>query len=137
MQKLGVVVLMTILGAMAAVAPAYADSDQIAVKIPFDFVVGNNVMKAGEYRIGILPSGVLELRSYGQKAQFALPVEGSPVASHRTDSYVVFNRYGNMAFLSKVSLSADGNYDLPRSKAEKELNQQGAGDSTVVVQPTR
>jgi hypothetical protein len=137
MQKLGVIVLMAVLGAIAAVAPAYADSDKIAVNIPFDFVVGNAALKAGEYKIEKLQSGVLELRSEGQPARFALIVEGSPSVNHQGDAYVVFNRYGNQTFLSKVALSADGSYDLLRSNREKLLNKQATGDGALIVQPAR
>lgn len=136
MQKLGVVVLMTVLGAMAAVAPAYAESNKIAVNIPFDFVVGKTAMKAGEYKIEKLQSGVLEL--IGEKqVRFALTVEGSPSGKHAGDAYVVFNRYGNETFLSKVALSDEGNYDLPPSNREKQLNQHGLEDRDMVVQPAR
>jgi hypothetical protein len=139
MKKLGAVVLMAVLGMMVTVSPAFAEGNRIDVNIPFDFVVGNHTLKAGEYKVVRLDSGVLELQSDGQKGYFALMVNGAPAANHHGDSYLIFNRYQGQAFLSKVALSVDNSYDLLQGKREKQIlsNQSGDGEGSLVVQPIR
>jgi hypothetical protein len=133
--------VMAILGAMVVNAPARADSsDHVVVNVPFDFVVGNSTMKAGDYKIKKLDSGVLELMSSdGQQDHFALVTEGAASANHKGNPYLLFTRYGSQAFLSKVALSVDDSYDLLRSNEEKKLiNSLPAGESgALVTQPVR
>lgn len=136
MKKLGAVLLMAVLGAMMSVSSAVAESDRIAVNIPFDFVVGNQTLKAGEYKVVRLESGVLELQDAGQKGYFALMVNGAPAANHHSDSYLIFNRYNGEAFLSKVALSVDASYDLLQGKREKQIRStESGGEGALVVQP--
>ncbi|HTS34275.1 MAG TPA: hypothetical protein VMH04_01310 [Candidatus Solibacter sp.] len=134
MKQLGAVVLMAVLGALATVSPAVAESERIAVNIPFDFVVGNQTLKAGEYKVVRLDSGVLELWGNQQQRRFALVVAGAPLANHKANAYLLFNRYGDQRFLSKVALSVDGNFDLLQGKREKQLASQ-ANEGALVVQP--
>jgi hypothetical protein len=132
--------VMAVLGAMVVNAPAHADSaDHIVVNVPFDFVVGKNTLKAGDYKIKKLESGVLELRSVdGQRDHFALVTEGAVSANHKSNPYLLFTRYGNQAFLSKVALSVDDSYDLLRSREEKKLiDSQSAGEGGALVVPVR
>jgi len=131
MRKLGAVLLTAVLGAMA-VSPARAESE-IAVNIPFDFVAGKNTMKAGAYKIEKLQSGVLSLKSDGQE-RFVLIVQGGATINDRGHAYVVFNRFGNENFLTKVALSDDDNYDLPQSKHEKQLEKQTMEGGLEVIE---
>ena len=132
--------VMAVLGAMVVNAPAHADSaDHIVVNVPFDFVVGNSTLKAGDYKIKKVESGVLELRSIdGQHDSFALVADGAASANHKSSPYLLFTRYGSQAFLSKVALSVDDSYDLLRSNEEKKLiGSQSAGESGALVVPVR
>jgi hypothetical protein len=139
-KKLGLFVVMAMLGAMAAIVPAHAQSEsRVSVNIPFDFVVGNSALKAGAYRIETMESGVLALSSDDGRKRFALIATDGNAASRNGEPYVVFTRYGNEAFLDKVVFSSDSSYDLVLTSREKEFISaaaSGEGDA-VVIQTSR
>jgi len=139
-KKLGFVLGMAVLGAVVASLPARAEGDRrISVNIPFDFVVGNSTLKAGDYRVQELEKGVLDFGSAdGQKHHFAI-AESAPGNGRRSDPYLVFTRYGSEVFLSKIALSVDDSYEVQRSAREKQLidNQMTGERNALVVQSGR
>jgi hypothetical protein len=139
-KKVGLFVLMAVLGAMIAIVPAHAQSDsRVSVNVPFDFVAGNSALKAGAYRIETMESGVLILSSDGGRKRFALVVTDGNAASRNGEPYLVFARYGNEAFLDKVVFSTESRYDLLSGNRERELNANaGSGEAdAVVIQQSR
>jgi hypothetical protein len=139
MKKVGWFILMAVIGANLAIVQAKAEGDsRVAINVPFDFVAGNSVLKAGNYKVEVLQSGVLDFWSIGaQQHHFTLIVAGAASASQKGDPYFVFTRYGSETFLSKVALSADDNFEVPTSSREKELiSGLKAGErGTLVTQP--
>jgi hypothetical protein len=132
--------LITVVGAVLAIAPAYAESDsRILVNIPFDFSVGNTPLKAGSYRIQELRSGILAFRSQDGQGQFALTVpDESANRSHQPQ--LVFTRYGNEAFLNKVFLSGNDDYYklLPSSREKKLIQERTSGEElSLLIEPAR
>jgi hypothetical protein len=133
--------LMTVLGAVLAVAPAQAqDASRVYVDIPFAFSVGNTTLNAGHYRVAELLSGILAFSSSdGQESQFALTVpEDSANPTH--EPKLVFKRYGDEAFLSKVFLSGDRDCrQLLRSSREKQLIQkrESGEELSLLIQSAR
>jgi hypothetical protein len=123
MKKVGLLVLIAAIGANLAIVRAHAESEaRVAVSIPFDFVVGKNVLKAGSYEVEVLQSGTVDLWSADAGRHYiALLVPGSLSNGQSGDPHLVFTRYGSEAFLSKVAMSVDANYELPISGREKEL----------------
>ena len=135
-KKFVLVALVAVLGAMVAIVPAHADSDRrVSVTIPFDFVVGNSTLKAGDYRVEKLQSGVVDFGSASGRHHFALVAPGSS-DNRKSDPYLVFTRYGHQVFLSKIALSVDDNYEVLPGNTEKSLNQ-ASGEGALVVQPVR
>jgi len=124
LMKFVLVALMAVMGATLAV-PAHAQSGTtVKVEIPFDFSVGNTLLKAGSYRIEGLRSGILAFNgNEGQDHYFALTV-GAEAANQGKHPKLVFARYGNEMFLSRIFLSGDNDYrQLLPSKREKNLIQ--------------
>jgi hypothetical protein len=72
-QLLGIVVVLGVLG-FAGVRPALAQSDVVAIKVPFPFVVGHTTLPAGTYRMLADPSrpDLVLLTSEDGKAQAAV-----------------------------------------------------------------
>jgi hypothetical protein len=134
-------VLITVLGAVLAIAPAHAESDsRILVNIPFDFSVGNTPLKAGSYSISELRSGILTFSSQdGQGALFALTLpDESANRSHQAK--LVFTRYGSEAFLHKIFLSGDDDCRqlLPSSREKKLIEERTSGEElSLLMQPAR
>ena len=133
--------VLTVFGAALTIIPANAQSGSRALaNIPFDFSVGNTTLKAGNYSVEQLQSGILALSSSDNKEhQFAMTFP-SDSDQQSQESYLVFIRYGSEVFLKKVSLSGNENrYELPESRKERELirNQSSGAELSLLIPPTR
>ena len=112
--------------AMSVALPAFAQTGtNVAVNIPFEFIVGRTVLPAGPYtvRIGDPRSGILRIESAdGGPSMWVLT--HTACASHSmSESSLVFNRYGNQYFLSKVwTAGTDAGCELRKSAAEREIS---------------
>lgn len=125
--------LIAVLGAALAVVPAKAESDtRVLVNIPFDFSVGDMLLKAGGYRIQDVQAGTLIVKSKdGQVWQFVLTVpDGASNRNHQPK--LVFARYGKELFLDKVYASNEGNgRELLQRDREKMLIRKRASGEEV------
>ena len=120
-MKFVLVGLIAALGATLAVAQA-ENSTRIKVNVPFDFSVGDAMLRAGNYRIQDLQAGALLLKSDdGQVHRFVLTVpDGSTNRNH--EPRLVFARYGKELFLDKIYLSStDNGRELLPGDREKDL----------------
>ena len=132
--------VITVLGMALTIVPAHAQSDsRVVANIPFEFSVGNTTLKAGNYRVKQLESGLISLSSQdGKEQRFALTFPGTS-DEQKSEPYLVFIRYGNKSFLRKISISGDNDcLELPESSRERELikNQAGA-EVSLLIQPAR
>jgi len=132
--------VITVLGMALTIVPAHAQSDsRVVANIPFEFSVGNTTLKAGNYRVKQLESGLISLSSQdGKEQRFALTFPGTS-DEQKSEPYLVFIRYGNKSFLRKISISGDHDcLELPESSRERELikNQAGA-EVSLLIQPAR
>jgi len=134
-------VLITVLGASLAILPAHAQSgSRVRVNVPFDFSVGNNPLKAGNYTVSQLEPGILVFSGNdGQQGHIATTI-GSDSTNRNQKARLVFTRYGSEVFLNSTFLSdyEDG-HELRRSKREKQLIQQQMAheELSLLVQPAR
>jgi hypothetical protein len=134
-------VVITTLGAALTIVPAHAQSgSRVLANIPFEFSVGNTILKAGNYTIEQLQSGIVALSSEDEKEhQFALTVPGDSDKQIQ-ESHLVFIRYGSEAFLKKIVLSGNENCrELPESSRERQLikNQTSGTELSLLIQPPR
>ena len=138
MKKVALFLLVAAIGANLAIGRAHAEDDtRAAVNVPFDFVVGKTVLKAGSYKVEVQQSGLVDFWSAdAREHHIALMIPGSPSKDQKNDDpRLVFTRYGSESFLSKIAMSVDLNFELPVSGREKELIHSmsvGGGDSLVV-----
>ena len=90
------------LSMLVGVLPGAAQGKKsVILNAPFSFVVEQQTLPAGSYRI-IVEHGWLQIRSVDRKAAaivLTLPVSGK---APEGTGQVVFNRYGNRYFLSQV-----------------------------------
>lgn len=128
----------TVLVVVVTIAPAHAQSgSRVLVNIPFEFSVGNTTLRAGNYTVEQLDSGIIALSSQDRRAeQFALTSPGDPDKQSQ-EPHLVFIRYGSEAFLRKVIFSGNEDDELPESSREKDLiKAQGSGaELSLLVQP--
>ena len=140
LMKLALLAVITLSSVAIAVVPAHAQStDQIVVDVPFDFVVGKSTMKAGVYDVkDEVQSGILTFTSRdGQQRRFAFTIPGESTNDNHQPE-VVFVRYGNESFLSKVFLSgANECLILRRSSRENDLiHKKASGEElSLLIQP--
>jgi hypothetical protein len=113
--------LMLVLSAV----PGHADdTKKIKVTIPFDFLVGNKQLKAGDYVVqswGTAGDGALLFKSVDGNARqivFAVPVETNKTGNHER---LVFHRYGGERFAAQVWFMGDEEgYELIPGTRERE-----------------
>ena len=112
--------LMLVLSAV----PGHAqDTKKITVTIPFDFIVGNKQLKAGDYVVeswGAGRGGLMFRSVDGNTRQtvFAVPVETNKTGNHER---LVFHHYGSEQFATQVwFMGDDEGYELIPGNREKE-----------------
>jgi len=102
-------------------------SSRIVAQVPFEFMVGNRIVPAGECDLwaSTMDGRILTIRNTDAKVGlFAATsqVESKHPAAHYA---LVFKQYGNRYFLSEITLEGSKiSYQLPESKAEAEMRAQ-------------
>ncbi|HVO99770.1 MAG TPA: hypothetical protein VMT15_16975 [Bryobacteraceae bacterium] len=116
----------------AALSPvALMAQSRINATIPFDFTVGTKSFPAGDYSIRRVTESVLMIQNVRDGSGGMTQVSAE---STRPDGKLVlmFNRYGDTYFLSKVLGDSQG-WRLPASRVEKELIAKAASTKPAVL----
>jgi hypothetical protein len=113
---------LAMLGLVALLMPMHlaAQSGTFRIAVPFDFAVDSQAFAAGVYYVSSNGDGVVHISSAGgevNRAMLAYPVYPT---SRGMRAGLVFRRYGDDYFLSRVWSNADVGFDLPRSRGERE-----------------
>ena len=115
--------------------PSHAwDSDRVTVTIPFDFVVGDKQLKAGDYVVESLLDGrALKFRGKGgdvQQIAFTVPITNQTGNHER----LLFHHDGDQYFLSQVWFWGDEDgRELPRGVQEKSLEKGRPASDEVIA----
>ncbi len=109
----------------AGKASAQIDGD-LDAEIPFQFHVGTRELPAGKYRIHLLDEGslrVMEITSTDGSTSALFQVEESDAKSAPAQSELIFNKYGDNYFLSKLYDEGDpSGSELIESRYEKQIS---------------
>lgn len=99
-----------------------AQNVKLQANIPFNFHIGGSVLPAGEYTISH-SRGILLLRGEFERSKSAgVIVYNTSDPSGPAIDKLVFNRYGDDYFLTKVwQVNAGGGLVVPPTKREKEI----------------
>jgi hypothetical protein len=114
------------LSMIAALAASASFAETYYFNVPFNFVVENRAVTAGQYVLdSSAVSGALLLRSDDQKS--ILTVAGASMTSENggQTGRLVFHRYGNRYFLEQVWTRGGAGHQLRQSAEERELVAQG------------
>lgn len=128
------------LGLLLVTALAYAETVNMKVNIPFNFVVGGATLPSGEYTVqGLGNSGnAISIRKLDQTAKsltLAIPCESSKTPEQ---SKLVFHRYGDRYFLAKIWMAGDNaGHELPKSRREAEVAMDYPAQEVVLVASLR
>jgi hypothetical protein len=117
-------VMLTLLsGLMAAQS---LTSSSVVAKVPFDFMVNNKIIPAGECTVRAVSGDVLAIQNF-EARKGVLASSSHWNASEGDRTVMVFERYGNQYFLSEIRIEGSNrSYKLPQSRAEAELRAQNA-----------
>lgn len=117
-QAVSFLALAFIFGGISANAQA---ATKIDANVPFDFVIGDQFLSAGEYviRIAATPSGakLVEVKTKGGEIVYnALAVTNGDRGDHRSE--LVFDRTDGRTILTKI-LTEDSGYSVPVANISK------------------
>jgi hypothetical protein len=111
-----------VIGMTLAVGSAFGQT-MARANIPFDFNIGNSTLPSGEYTVSPVFAGnntVLIIRSADWRQQVAVPASAAESAKTPRDNKLVFRRYGDQYFLSKIWVRGQA-LTLPTSHREREM----------------
>ena len=129
-------VVMTLVALSGMAAAQLIGSTRVVAQVPFEFMVANKIVPAGECVVEAATMDGKTLVVRNTEAKVALlssssQAEGKQEASHYA---LVFKHYGDRYFLSGIKLQRSNiTYRLPESKVEAELRAQSmaATDETL------
>ena len=129
--------LMAVLMVLSGLAGAQLmGNSRIGIQVPFEFVVANKIVPAGEYVVqaATMDRTLLTMRDTSSKVNLFLPTSLDETRK-AADSYaLVFNRYGDQYFLSGIKLQGSKiAYHLPENRAEAELRAQNVSFKEVIL----
>ncbi len=114
------VAMLLVLGAVVPVMAQYSGS--IKVTVPFNFVVEDNRMPAGDYTIQRVANGSLRIQSNDGRTTatfLALPKQSKATSDH---AHFIFHRYVSEYFQATISTPGlDEGWELLQGKLETEL----------------
>jgi len=105
-----------------AAAQVVQAQEALVVNIPFEFVAGKLTLPAGEYRVEKLEkNSVVVLTHCTQPGASAVVMTIAAQANEpQSDSKLVFNRYGNLYFLSQYWMAGSSHGRLLLKSAREE-----------------
>jgi hypothetical protein len=111
-----------------------AQSPILRADIPFDFVVLGTRLHSGEYHVKQMSPEVTLIQSKDARSSAIVLTRAVPAGKISDVGKLVFNRYGDQYFLSKIweASSASGR-QLPKSRLEREVAQRLSEGGTTVV----
>jgi hypothetical protein len=113
------------LTAMASTRVAQAQ-EPLVIRIPFDFVVGGKTLPAGEYSVNTSGPERTLLLIDRQDPSASIFMGTNPIVASepKSESKLVFNRYGDRYFLSQVWTAGNSSgRQLLKSAREREMAQ--------------
>ena len=124
---------------MLAAASAHAQSrNTIEANIPFDFAIGDTILKAGQYTVDRVDMERLVVTSVDGKVRvFALAPRNVERTRGDAPAKLVFHHYAGTYFLSEAWINGNGNGLYPskaeRSAARELAKANGKPDTTEIV----
>ncbi len=129
MKYLRLMVLMTLTTMPLWAASRLGTYTGVVAQVPFDFVVGDKVIPAGELIVqpATAADATISIRNTDAKVGLFSPASSVETRKAAGASALVFHKYGDRYFLSAIRLEGTRtSYEVPQSRAETELNDQKA-----------
>ena len=122
MKKHTFVMTSLLLLSLMVTAQVVQAQEPVVVNIPFEFVAGQATLPAGEYRVQKLENGsaVVLIHCADPGASAMVMTIPSQANAPQSDSKLVFNRYGNLYFLSQYWMAGSSRGRLLLKSAREE-----------------
>ena len=121
------VMIVTVALATAVVSANAQSQRRLSANVPFDFVIGEKTLPAGEYGASLTSndgSTVVIQRDYSSDAAVRLTNSINP-KPNKTQARLVFHRYGQTYFLAEVWTGSDDiGRQLLQSKQEQHMKRE-------------
>jgi hypothetical protein len=118
--------MVTLALAAASAVVANGQSSRLSAQVPFDFVVGDKTLRAGEYHVNSLndAGNLIVIRSDdGDRA-----IRSTNTAQRRSNqqrAMLVFHRYGSTYFLSQIWMAGESTgRELPETRQERAIERE-------------
>ncbi len=118
------VTLVLLSGLMAAQS---LTNSTVRANVPFDFMVNNKIIPAGEcvVKAAGMDGHVLVIGNFDARKSALTPSAKAEINAASGDTVLVFKHYGDRYFLSGIRIEGSNwTYQLPESRAEAELRAQ-------------
>ncbi len=124
--------------AVLMVPATQAQSIILKADIPFDFVVGNKRLPSGEYHVKPINQVATLIQSKDARSSAMVLTTAVQTMKISDAGKLVFNRYGDQYFLSRIwAPASDTGRELRKSRLEREVAQGlSKGAATVVAAQT-
>jgi hypothetical protein len=121
----GALALSFLVSSLAALPAAAKSVDGMRAQIPFDFHVGDRLVRAGAYTIKSMTADeqVIRLKS-GKEIATTATNSGRERGNGEGRARLVFHKYGDQYFLSAVWGSDSTGRTLPETKRERNLRKE-------------
>ena len=132
--KLMVALMMTVVPMLATAQ--LRNSDKIVAKVPFQFIVANKSVPAGQWSVqaATADNKTVMIRNGDAKLNLLSNISESEAGMAANAPALVFHKYGDRCFLSGMKIEGTRiMYRLPESKAEMELRAQNAPMSEQIL----
>jgi len=122
------------LGLLLAVSAAQAQEPRLKANIPFDFVVGDRVLPAGEYQVSAMGASGQAIAILSEKATAFMVTSACVSSGPSKSSKLVFHAMGGRYFLSQVWTEGySQGRQLRESKAQIELAKNGTTSKDLIL----
>jgi hypothetical protein len=111
-------------------------SDRIVTKVPFQFMVANKPVPAGQWTVLAATDGarVVAIRNGEAKLSLFSTLCATETGKTATAPALVFHKYGDRYFLAGIKIEGSRTmYRLPENKAEIELRAQNVPMSEEIL----
>lgn len=125
----------TLLATVFTSAQAQSDS-LVAAKVPFNFVIRDHALPAGEYLFSLIQVGAsdaIKIQSADGHITAFVPTRSTKRNASQAETRLVFNRYGDQYFLSQVWGLGDSMQQVAKPRAEDRLVATSAEKKNVSV----
>jgi hypothetical protein len=124
------------MGLLLAVSGAYAQSINVGSNVPFDFVVGKQVLPAGQYSLQSIEQApdALTIRNREARVSGLTMTHRCEKLNPAAKTVLVFHRLGDQYFLSEVWVAGSSRgITIPQSPLEIQMAKNHTGREDVIV----